>query len=148
MWFAGLAVGLPELFIAVVSIFVGVPTVLIAWVDIINERVTANNWRIPTALHAFTASVLMYLASLFSSRIIPSELLHDSTAGVRSVQYVMACFIICGFIFLIISMVLVRRNSGPGTRVLKIGSKVLVVIALLGFIGIIGCLPQAPWNQN
>jgi hypothetical protein len=51
-------------------------------------------------------------------------------------------FAIAGsFASLLVTLVLVRQNSGPGTRVVTIGSKILLVLALLGFVGIIVGLP-------
>ena len=144
-WTAFATFGLPEIFVAVFSILIGGVFVAMAWKDVVRVYVTTANCRPPTALYAFTTSVFMYLMSLGSFVLIPDDILYyRHFAGLQISDCVLSLFVACGFLFLIISIVLVRRNSEPGTRMVAIGSKALFVISLLGFIGIIAGLLAKP----
>jgi hypothetical protein len=122
MWLSGFAL-IPLQFIAICSSLLGFFFVLIAWTDVASAQVTNSHGRIPIALYTFTASVLLDMAGLVCGFTISHDLPDDRPL-----------LLVAAFVFLVISMVFVRRDPWPGKKDLEVGSKALFVIAVLGFI--------------
>jgi len=154
----GLGFVLAALFSMASTIGLGGVFVVMAWVQVLEMRAANGRCRVPAALYAFTASVCVDLLvfigiiiascnSVAISRNFP-DLLDYKLFGVILVDAVWFFSLVVSFCFLIVSIVLVRRESGPGIRIMKIGSRILFITSLLGLIGIIAWLPGAPWYQS
>lgn len=146
----GLGFVLAALFSTVSTIGLGGVFVAIAWVKVLEMRTASAQWSIPVALYALSASVLVDPIGVFVDlRFFPLDLLPSREMfGIFLFYVVWSLTLIVSFSFLIACMVLVRRESGPGIRVMQIGSRVLFFTSLLGLIGIIVWLPGAPWYQS
>jgi hypothetical protein len=144
MGMQGFNFGIPAMFITMLTIVMGGLFVLVAWTNALTERIANGHWSIPTALYAFTASVGLELAGHVVLSDIPYGMTDREVLGVSLVALIWSCFLLASFILLLVSMALVRRNSEPGKRIVQAGSKVLLVIAILGFIGIVMGLPGMP----
>lgn len=110
--------------------------VMAAWLDVVRKRATTADWRIPTSLYPFTVSVILHPIAFIWLSSLP-----DGHQHVILTNSVMLFAIAGSFASLLVTMVLVRQNSGPGTGIVAIGSKILLVLALVGFVGIIVGLP-------
>jgi hypothetical protein len=132
MFISGLAL-LPLLFIAVCSSILGFIFLLITWPDVASVQVISPHKRIPTALYAFTASVLLDMIGVVCGFTISHDL-PDDRPGMWLKGYVLPLLLVGAFVFLIISMVFVSRDSWLGKKDLEVGSKALFVIAMLGLI--------------
>ncbi len=60
--------------------------------------------------------------------------LPDDRPGMWLKEYVFPLLLVVAFVFLIASIVFLRRDSWPGKRGLEVGSIALIVIAMLGFV--------------
>jgi hypothetical protein len=132
--------GLPAMFITLFTIGLGGLFGLLAWTSVSRERITLARRKIPAALHAFTASVGVELMGLIFLWTIPNDATDHEIFGTNLVSFIWCCFLIAGFVLLLLSMVLVRVNGGDRDGFVKAGSTALFVIAVLGFIWFIsGC---------
>jgi len=68
--------------------------------------------------------------------------------GVAMSTFVMSSFLLIGFFFLLLSVCIPQKHTGPIVAATALLSKTLLAIALFGMVCIIGCLPQAPWNKS
>lgn len=116
---------------------VGGMFVLWAWVDVVVSRWrTKNGWKIPTALYPFSILVVWdstafaYLGSA-AVRQLPAQ---ESEA-------LCLFLVVASFVFLLAAAIIVRRNSGPGKRLVAVGSKILVVISIVCFVIMILGIP-------
>jgi hypothetical protein len=108
-----------------------------AWADVVDSKWRANKkWNIPTALYPFTISIVLdwvaftYLDSA-AVRHVPEE----------QVTVFLFLFVFANFAFLFVTAVMVRRNSGPGTRLIAVGSKILVVVSIVCLVVMILGIP-------
>jgi hypothetical protein len=60
--------------------------------------------------------------------------LPDDRPGMWLKECAFPLFLVAAFVFLIVSMVLMHRDSWQGKRNLQVGSKGLFIIAMLGLI--------------
>jgi len=120
------------------TVVIGGIFVLWSWVDVVGDNwSTKKGWKIPTALYPFSMLVVwnsiafMFLGSATMRRI---------SGG----QDAALCLILAGtgFAFLWATRVLVRRNSGPGTKLVALGSKILVVTSTVCFVFMILGIPD------
>jgi ABC-type Na+ efflux pump permease subunit len=132
MWLSGFAL-IPLQLIAIFSSLLGFPFVLIAWIDVTSAQVKNANGRIPTALYAFTVSVLLDMMGVVCGFTIAHDL-PDDRPGMWLKGCVFPLVLVAALIFLIISMVLLHRDSWREKKDLQLGSKALFIIAVLGFI--------------
>ncbi len=132
MWLSGFAL-IPLQFIAICSSLLGFPFVLVAWTNVALAQVKNAHERIPIALYTFTASVLLDMVGVVCGFTISHDL-PDDRPGMWLKGYVLPLLLVVAFVFLIISMIFARRDSRRGKRHLEVGSKALLVIAILGFI--------------
>lgn len=149
MWFSGLAIGLPELLVAVMSVLIGIPWLLVIWGRQVWEAsYLTKSVRVPGSLYMLTASVLFDAFGLIGLGILPGEIAARQYLGVEVVSYVLSSSLAIAFVLLVGAMLLAPRDKEPCTCAMLVLSRVLLVIALMGTILIIGCLPQAPWNRD
>jgi hypothetical protein len=144
----GLGFALAALFSTVSTVGLGGVFVGLAWAQVVEMRAASAHWRTPVALYTFTAAVLVDIIGFIAVAVIPLRLRYREIIGVALFRVVWSSSLMVSFIFLIACMVLVRRESGPGIRIMRIGAKILLVTSLLGLIGIIAWLPGAPWYRS
>jgi hypothetical protein len=132
--FEGFDFGIPALFVTVGTIGLGGPFVLMAWADTARALATKDVRKVPPALYAFTASVCTDVLGLVVLSVIPFDLRNQHIWGARLAPCVYSLFIISSFVFVIISLVLVRRDSGAVKDFVQNGSRALFALDLLGFI--------------
>jgi hypothetical protein len=125
----GLGLGLLREFLFGLALFLGGLFLLLAWANVLLERITNGHWYIPKALFAFTAAVLL--------NILGYSCLY------YWYQYSLLSIIVCSlpmiasFVFVIVSMVLVRQDPYRGTGIVQIGSWALIALESLGFLSCI-----------
>jgi hypothetical protein len=132
MWLSGFAL-IPLQFIAICSSLLGFPFLLVAWTYVASPQGKNARGRIPTALYAFTVSVLLNMIGVVFGFTIAHDL-PDDRPGMWLKECAFPLFLVAAFVFLIISMVLMHRDSWQGKKNLQVGSKGLFIIAMLGFI--------------
>jgi hypothetical protein len=138
MGMEGFSFGIPAMITTQLTIFVGGIFVLVGWAEVLSNGLANGYWKIPVALYVFTGSVgVELMGSIVLSEISPTE-------SFQTVTLIWIAFLIASFILLLLSAVLAHQNSEPNKRTVQIGSKVLLAIATLGFIGIILGLPGMP----
>jgi hypothetical protein len=125
------------------TMFIGTLFAFCAWVDVVDSRFsTKDGWKIPTSLYPFSLLVVWdFLIYLF----LPSEgelFRAQFTAG----QIVALYLLLLGasLAFLWATVVMVRRDSGPGKSLVAFGSKILVVTSSVFFVAM---LLFAPYNR-
>jgi hypothetical protein len=130
----GFNFGVPATFVTYLTIGLGTLFVLRALFIIIRDRIKGKQWRVPAALIPFTASVgIEFIGTVVLSRI-PYHLLQSRILGWNLVSFVWSSFLIGSFAFVLLSVVLVRWDSGPAKHTVQMGSTTLLVVAVLGFI--------------
>jgi hypothetical protein len=147
MWFSGLAIGLPELLVGILSIFVGIPGLAVVWWMALTKR-GSSKCTAPPSLYLLTAAVLLDFSGLVVLWNLPAEASAGTVVGVGTSTFVMSSSLLLGFVFLILSMIISTNDNGPVDAAASLLSKMLLGIALLGIVCIVGCLPQAPWNRS
>jgi len=128
MWFESFQILIPALFVTQFTIALGTPFLMWAWGEVIHERITKARWKIPTAVYLLTIAVLLDAVGEDSLHAPPNSWL-DSPSN-----HICLWLMIGSFSALCLSLVLARKNSGPGVLAVRIGSCVLLVISVLGFI--------------
>jgi hypothetical protein len=108
--------------------------VLFAWVDVVRGRCAGSDWRIPTALYPFTISVALHPVAYIC-------FISAAQGSARLMDSLMLSALAASFVCLLISLKIVRRNSEVRAGIVAMGSKILFVIAVIGFIGILLGLP-------
>jgi len=134
----GFDFGIPALFIAISSTLVGGAFLIAALLDVVRQGGSRVGWNMPTAFYVLTSVVLMDMLALACLWAGPTDLLYSQS------NYGSPIFLGASFLFIITTVILVRKRSGPGTGIIRAGSKALLIIAVLGFIGIILALPGMP----
>jgi hypothetical protein len=111
----GFAFGIPALFIGISSTLIGGAFLVGAFIDVVNNGgVSESHRKIPTALYTLTASVIMDMVLLKCAWAAPTDLLYFQSNDIPSV------ILAASFVLVIITMILVRKNSGPGTGLARI----------------------------
>jgi hypothetical protein len=93
-----------------------------------------KRWRVPAALYALIAASFLDLAGYILLLNVPSELPGYGVVPTVLFDRVWSGLLITDFVLVLISMVLAFRHTGLGRRTLLVGSIVLFVINILGFI--------------
>ena len=126
MWLSGFAL-IPLQFIAICSSLLGFYFALAAWTNFASAQVKNIHVRIPIALYAFTVSVLLEMIGVVCGFTISHDL-PDDRPGMWLKGYALPLLLVVAFVFLIISMVVVCRDSWRGKRYLEVGSKALLLL--------------------
>jgi hypothetical protein len=134
MQMEGLNFAIPAEFVSFSTIGLGTLFVLRAFFLVFFDRIKGKKWRVPIALIPFTASVGIAIIGLVALKHIPYELLDSKVVGWKLVSFVWSCFLIGSLAFVLLSVVLVRRDSGPAKHTVQMGSITLLAVAVLGFI--------------
>jgi len=134
MQMEGLNFAIPAEFISFSTIGLGTLFVLRALFIVLSDRIKGRQWRVPIALIPFTASVGVAFIGLVALKHIPYEQLDSKILGWNLVSFVWSCFLIGSLAFVLLSVVLVRWDSGPAKHIVQMGSITLLVVAVLGFI--------------
>ena len=148
MWFSGLAIGLPELVVASLSVFVGLPGLAFLWGQVALGPSSSGSGRVPVSLSVLTGAVLSDLLGLATLIVLPAEMLNRRHAGIEIRSFCLSTFLALGFVLLVAAVPLSRKDQAPNSRSISALLKALLTIALIGIAAIVGCLPQAPWNQS
>jgi hypothetical protein len=106
------------------------------WLDMFRERFSRREWRIPTSLYPFTISVAVHPIALTCLGLVS-----DAHRPAMLTASIMLATVALSFALLLLTMIRLHRKSGPGTRAIAVGSKVLLVITVVGLIGIALGLP-------
>ncbi|MGB0122291.1 MAG: hypothetical protein WA419_20615 [Silvibacterium sp.] len=122
----------PALFTTLLTIGIGGILAAIAWLQVLLEPPAEAPRRIETGLLALTGAVVVDVIAM------PAQW-GFSDAEKSTVWFLL---LMASFAFAIASRYFVRRNSGPGRRLVKIGANILIVCDFLGLLGIISGLPK------
>jgi len=127
------------LLFAELTILISGAFVFLAALDVITDRLAFARWEIPVAVRVFAASAsLLPLWLILSFRAIPWQIRFQETVGGLDLEGSLSILAsVTGFVCLFFSMIQLRRASGPGTKVSKIGSKVLLIVYALNFVGLL-----------
>ena len=134
MQMEGLNFAIPAEFVSFSTIGLGTLFVLRTLFIVLRDRIKGKQWRVPIALIPFTASVGVAFIGLVALKYIPHDLLGSKILGWNLVSFVWSCFLVGSSAFVLLSVVLVRKDSGPAKHTVRMGSITLLVIAVLGFI--------------
>jgi hypothetical protein len=107
--------------------------VLLSWPDVASVQAANGQGKIPKALYPFTISALLNMASVLCGFTIAHDP-PDGRPGMWLKPYIFPLFMAAAPGFLVVSLIVGRRDSWPGKRHLKVGSITLLVIAVLGSI--------------
>jgi hypothetical protein len=132
-----LGLGLAVMFVTTCTIGLGGIFVLIAWRDAVYDRRKNARWKVPAALHTFSASVYLVLIGYFLLWLTAPTLQERSIRNISLAAIVYLFVLVASFALVVISMVLLRRDSRPDQGIVLAGSRVLFVVDVLGFIEII-----------
>jgi hypothetical protein len=146
MGFDSLSFYVPAMFVTVGSMVIGGLFVLVAWTNVINDPTMKRNLEPQKGVYAFTASVALDVITIPIVRALPYEWEHDTVLGIPYIECIWSLLLIAGIVCLVMSMVLVRGRSGPGLVAVKVGSKVLSAIVVIGLIGLVYLAPGMPWD--
>jgi hypothetical protein len=113
MHMEGLNFAIPAEFVSFSTIGLGTLFVLRALFIVLFDRIKGKQWRGPTALIPFTASVGVAFIGLVALEHIPYELLDSKILSLNLVSFVWSCFLIGSLAFVLLSVVLLRWDSGP-----------------------------------
>lgn len=120
------------------TVYLGCLLVILAWIESLAVRVAYSNWRIPTALYTFTASTCLVLIGLAILSKIPYEMHERAIHGMQLPQCVWSALLVGSFVLVIASLVLSRRDSGPGLIIVRAGCAILIVLDVVSFIALDG----------
>jgi hypothetical protein len=130
------------LMVTACSIAFGLTALLKSWGAVAAEKQSSGSWRMPkgflpllSSVGAAVLSTLMLLVPLGGSN---ERVIHDYASVERTVYGVL---LVAGFVFVVASVILSRRDTAPGSRAARIGSRLLFAINILGLIGILVSLP-------
>ncbi len=133
MWAQVLSIDIPGLFVTVATAFLGGPFVLIVWLGIAFEPPNHWRWKMPAALYALAAAsfsgsigYVIFLNCPPAWYGLPQE---------NVLRMIWVYTMIAGFVSVLANGALLLKYSGPGKRVLTIGSIVLFIVNLIGFMG-------------
>jgi hypothetical protein len=118
------------------TILFGGILILVAWIAAARNATSISEWKGPSALLPLTMSVALYLVLFVCLSVMPST---HRFAVVKS--FLMLFTVIASVTSLLFSMLRLRWDSGPGTKLLSIGTKLLLVFTLICFVGIAIGLP-------
>jgi hypothetical protein len=122
------------LFISLGSAIVGGFFSVIAWVGVVSNLPRGGRWKVPAVLYTYSAAAFLGFAAFVVFMALPS---HTPGSEALSPDAFLLCwlsFVVAGFVFVLISMLLAYRYSGPGRRFILVGSIVLIVVNGLGFV--------------
>jgi tellurite resistance protein TehA-like permease len=132
-----LGVGLAVMFMTGSTIGLGGICVLIAWKDVIYDRRKNARWRVPAALHTFSAAVYLDLIGYILLSLTAPSLRERYIGNIRLAAIVYLGVLIGSFVLVLSSLVLLRREGRPGRGAVLAGSRIVFVIDVLGFLVII-----------
>ena len=122
MGWGGFNLGVPAMFITMLTIGLGGLFVLIGWIIVLTDKGANTHWRNRTALYSLTASVGLELMGTIVLSQIPYDIQDHEILGTRLVTFVWSCFLIASFVFVTTSMLLARKDIGPVKRTVQNGS--------------------------
>jgi hypothetical protein len=135
MQMEGLNFAIPAEFVSFSTIGLGTLFVLRTLFIVLRDRIRGKQWRVPAALIPFTASVGIAFIGLVVLSHLPYEMTgREVFLGWNLVSFVWTCFLIGSFAFALLSIVVVRWDSGPAKHTVRMGSITLLVLAVLGFM--------------
>jgi len=117
------------------SIAVGGVATLAAWAIAASQKRNTGGWNLPKGLLplscAFACSLLVCLIPMMP------EVLLDAYKGIT-----FGTLLVIGFVLVITSVILSRGDTVPGSRAVRIGSRVLLAINILGITFIYLTIPE------
>jgi hypothetical protein len=139
MGLEGLRFAFPAIVTTLSTIYVGGLCLLIAWLRVGFDSEYKGYRRIPASLLVFTASVCANLAGwcvikAFSNDSGANNFGDREVFGIALKQCIWSLFLTISFICLLACMVVARRESYLGKRVLQFGTVVLLIVNVLCLI--------------
>ena len=130
-----LGFGLSVLMLTMSSIAVGGVATLAAWGTAASQMRKTGAWNLPKGLFAlsgaFGCSLLVCLIPT-----MPTEL----SAAYAGIAF--GTLLVMGFALVITSVILSREDVELGSRIVRIGSRLLLAINILGLTGLLLSLPE------
>jgi hypothetical protein len=136
--------GIPMMLVTVCTIGLGGLFALIAWRDVVYDWRRTTHWKVSTALHTFSASVYLPLIGYLLLAVTSPSSQERYIQGMPLAAVLYLGVLAASFILVIVSMLFVQRDLGPAKGVVLTGSRVLFVVDMLGFIGIVMGLRVMP----
>ena len=134
--FGGLDFALPATLVSVGTIGFGGLFALFAWlVAALDHSGNRGLLRYPASLYAYTASVLSVIVGMVVLSVMPYEWEQYHILGKRLSPCVFSVSLIVSFVAVVICMILLRGRNGQVKGVLAIGSTILVIVDVTGFLG-------------
>ncbi len=125
---------IPGMLVSFGTAAIGAPFVAMVWFGIAFEPPNHWQWKMPTALYTFAVAsfidLIAYILFLNFPAVVPGFGAVPLDLPLRMWIFLM----IVGFVFLLITALFLFRFSGPGKRVLMVGSGILFTVNLIGFI--------------
>jgi hypothetical protein len=118
---------IPALFVTACSALVGGIFTLLAWIAFACDPDNKRRWRIPLAIYTLAASSFLDWIGYFLLPSVPS-------VSVASLDRLWSFVLVSGFVFVLVSLFLAIRYSGPARGTLLVGSVVLFLVNALGYI--------------
>lgn len=137
-------IGIPVMLVAVCTVGLGGLFTLVAWKEIVCDWHKSSRWDVSAAVHAFSAAVYLIPLDVLFLKLTSSVLDERYFHAIPLAAIVDLFVVAASFILVTTSMVLVRRNSRPGNRAVRMGSMVLFVVDAVGCIGVIMGLRAGP----
>jgi hypothetical protein len=130
----GLGIGIGAELITWATVLIGGIFAVLAWIRVLIERVRHRRWDIPMALYAFAASVCLEPLWQVVNWGLPYDMRDDQVLGTRFPRLGCFCFLFIGFGLLLVSMAIMRKDSGPVKTIVKAGTVTLTIFYVLGFV--------------
>ena len=126
----------PVMFLTISSIFVGAIFVVLGWKSsMVGEA--GERRRVPISLPVFTASMGLTVAGYIVLVLRPPVALTQAVASVLTradIAYLVV--LVVSFVLVCASFFIAQSESGRSAKTVAKGSKTLVILYILGFIGI------------
>lgn len=126
--FEGIGFRLLTVLVTVLTVVLGVVSVMAAWVRVISDKYRAASMKVPYALYTLTLSVLFQLAGLLVLFRFPYVLPEETEMAVWF------SLLLASFALSVATWFLTKKASGPATSTLRKSSILLLTIWGLGFI--------------
>jgi hypothetical protein len=120
------------------TVLLGGAFALFAWVDVFDGKWGAHEgWRIPTSVYPFSLLVVWDLGTII---ILHSDALMQLSPGQHGALSLI--LVSTSLMFLFATRFFVRQNSGPGTSLVSLGSKILAIVSPVLFVLMILGMPS------
>ena len=137
---------IPALLVIFASIAVGIPCIILVWTNTMDESAVPLGKREVISACALTAAIIISLMGAVGCFAIPFPLSERGYFGISFSTGIPLGTVGVEFILLVMARMFVSANDGENSRFIISWLNILLGIVSMGIIGLVGCMPQAPWN--